>query len=61
MDLLNYILDDLIPWHKVDGLRDFSLLEVNRYVFVVFSLILGMVKLHEIIGVCVVILGMSME
>ena len=20
MDLLNYILDDLMPWHKVDGL-----------------------------------------
>ena len=28
--LLNYILDDLMPWHKEDGLRDFSLLEVNR-------------------------------
>jgi len=28
--LLNYILDDLMPWHKNDGLRDFSLLEVNR-------------------------------
>jgi len=25
-------LDDLMPWHKDDGLRDFSLLEVNRYV-----------------------------
>ena len=44
-DLLNYILDDLMPWHKVDGLRDFSLLEVNSYVFVVFCLILGRVKL----------------
>lgn len=29
-DFLNYILDDLMPWHKQDGLRDFSLLEVNR-------------------------------
>ena len=28
--LLNYILDDLMPWHKIDGLRDLSLLEVNR-------------------------------
>ena len=28
--LLNYILDDLMPWHKEDGLRDFSLLEVNQ-------------------------------
>ena len=28
--LLNYILDDLMPWHKQDGLRDFSLLEVNK-------------------------------
>ena len=24
-ELLNYILDDLMPWHKDDGLRDFSL------------------------------------
>ena len=45
MDLLNYILDDLMPWHKVDGLRDFSLLEVNRYMFIIFSLILSSVKL----------------
>ena len=30
-DFLNYILDDLMPWHKQEGLRDFSLLEVNRY------------------------------
>ena len=29
-NLLNYILDDLMPWHGEDGLRDFSLLEVNR-------------------------------
>lgn len=36
-DLLNYILDDLMPWHKVDGLQDFSLLEVNRYEFIIFS------------------------
>jgi len=27
--LLNYILEDLMPWHK-DGLKDLSLLEVNR-------------------------------
>jgi len=31
-ELLNYILDQLMPWHNKDGLRDFSLLEVNRYV-----------------------------
>lgn len=31
-DFLNYVLDDLMPWHKVEGLRDFSLLEVNRWV-----------------------------
>lgn len=29
-DLLCYILDDLMPWHKDEGLRDYSLLEVNR-------------------------------
>ena len=28
-DLLNFILDDLMPWHKDQNLRDFSLLEVN--------------------------------
>lgn len=32
MDFLNYILDELMPWHKEPALRDFSLLEVNRYV-----------------------------
>ena len=32
-EFLNYILDDLMPWHKDEGLRDFSLLEVNRYIF----------------------------
>ena len=30
-DFLNYILDELMPWHKQEGFRDFSLLEVNRY------------------------------
>ena len=45
MDFLNYILDDLMPWHKVDWLRDFSLLEVNRYVFIVLCLMLSRVKL----------------
>ena len=30
-DFLNYILDELILWHKQKGFRDFSLLEVNRY------------------------------
>ena len=28
--LLCYILDDLMPWHTIPGLRDFSLLEVNQ-------------------------------
>ena len=28
---LEYLLDDLMPWHREEGLRDFSLLEVNRY------------------------------
>ena len=30
-NLFNYGLDELMPWHKEDGLRDFSVLEVNRY------------------------------
>ena len=31
-ELLNYILDDLMPWHKKDdSFRDFSMLEVNQY------------------------------
>ena len=29
-EFLIYILDDLMPWHKDEGLCDFSLLEVNR-------------------------------
>ena len=29
---LDYILDDLMPWRRDPGLRDFSLLEVTRYV-----------------------------
>ena len=29
-DFLDFILDELMPWHKDSGLRDFSLLEVNR-------------------------------
>lgn len=32
MKFLDYVLDDLMPWHRDQGLRDFSLLEVNRYV-----------------------------
>ena len=27
---LDYIVDDLMPWHRDQGLRDFSLLEVTR-------------------------------
>lgn len=30
MDLLRFILDDLMPWHR--QMLDYSLLEVNRYV-----------------------------
>lgn len=30
--LLNLLLDDLMPWHSQPGLYDFSLLEVTRYV-----------------------------
>lgn len=29
-NFLDYILDDFMPWYKVLGHRDFSLLEVNR-------------------------------
>ena len=28
-ELQSYILDELMPWHSVPELRDFSLLEVN--------------------------------
>ena len=34
-EFLDYILDDLMPWHNESGLRDFSLLEVNRCVLCV--------------------------
>ena len=34
-EFLDYILDDLMPWHK-DGQFDFSSLEVNRFVKFVF-------------------------
>ena len=31
-ELLSFILDDLMPWHKDENMCDFSLLEVNKYV-----------------------------
>lgn len=40
-DLMNFLLDDLMPWHNQSGMRDFGLLEVNRLLFfhtVVFCL-----------------------
>jgi len=37
-EFLAYILDDLMPWHK-DGPCDFSRLEVNRYVCVLYMYI----------------------
>lgn len=39
-DFLNFILDDWMPWHK--QVRDFSLLEVNRFVKVCCFLIFVM-------------------
>ena len=33
-ELLHFILDDLMPWHGTAG-EDFSLLEVNRYMYLV--------------------------
>ena len=30
-DLLEYILDDLMPWHRQPGMHDYSLMEVNGY------------------------------
>ena len=30
-ELLNYILDDMMPWHSKEGMNDYSLLEVNQY------------------------------
>ena len=29
-DFFNYVLDELMPWHKQPQHRDFSLLEVNQ-------------------------------
>ena len=31
-DLLDFLADDLMPWHRKPGMRDFSLIEVNRSV-----------------------------
>lgn len=31
-DLINYILDEMMPWHNKEGVRDLSTFEVNRYV-----------------------------
>lgn len=44
-DLLNYILDELMPWHADQGMEDFSLLEVNQYVISYF-----LQKLTSLIG-----------
>ena len=41
MQLLDYILDDLTPWHCDANMNDFSLLEVNRYVRVYVSVVRG--------------------
>lgn len=30
-DMLDFILDDVMPWHTNEQLNDYSLLEVNRY------------------------------
>ena len=32
-DMLCFILDKLMPWHTKEELNDYSLLEVNRYVY----------------------------
>ena len=29
-DLIEFMLNDLMPWHRKPGMRDFSLMEVNR-------------------------------
>ena len=29
-DLIDFLLDDLMPWHRKPGMRDFSSLEVNK-------------------------------
>lgn len=29
-NFIDYILDELMPWHRQPGLRDFSTLEVNQ-------------------------------
>lgn len=40
-ELLDYILDELMPWHKDEGFRDFSLMEVNRYVLLSLTFVHG--------------------
>ena len=37
-NFLDYILDEMMPWHKDPGLRDFSLLEVNRLTFICITM-----------------------
>ena len=32
-DLIDYILEELMPWHKKEGMRDFSTFEVNQEVY----------------------------
>ena len=31
-EFMDFILDELMPWHRSPGMRDFSLLEVTRYI-----------------------------
>ena len=41
MQLLDYIFDDLTPWHCDANMNDFSLLEGNRYVRVYVNVVRG--------------------
>ena len=50
-DLLCYILDDLMPWHKDEGLRDYSVLEVNRYVNMHAVIYINFVIMYICLGV----------
>ena len=50
-EFLEYLFDDLMPWHR-NGLRDFSLSEVNRYddLLMVFKYINNTLTLELLLG-----------
>jgi len=43
---IRIILDDLILYHRNEGLHDFSFLEVNRYVMLTICIIIKFTQTH---------------